>query len=204
MLVRSCAAQDAVANGSAVISDSAVLADGVRFVLHEDNAESAGPIEIGANSRIREGAILCSGVRIGSDSIIGHNAVIRCGVSIGDSTVLSHLVCVERFTRIGNRCRISSLTHITGECLIEDEVQIGARVVTINDNDIRWRRDPTLRGAVFRKGCRVGSGVTILGGIEIGPGAMIGAGAVVTRNIPPGVLAYGVPAYIQGEAPQLS
>lgn len=36
--------------------------------------------------------------------------------------------------------------------------------------------------------------VVVLPGVKIGDGAVIGAGAVVTRDIPPFVLAYGVPA----------
>jgi acetyltransferase-like isoleucine patch superfamily enzyme len=40
----------------------------------------------------------------------------------------------------------------------------------------------------------IGRGVTVLGGVVIGNGATIGANAVVTRSVPPGVTAVGVPA----------
>ena len=36
--------------------------------------------------------------------------------------------------------------------------------------------------------------VTILPFVRIGAGAMIGSGSVVTRDIPPGMVAYGNPA----------
>ena len=42
----------------------------------------------------------------------------------------------------------------------------------------------------------IGAGVTVLGGVTIGDNAVIGAGSVVTRNIPPNVLATGVPARV--------
>jgi acetyltransferase-like isoleucine patch superfamily enzyme len=199
--LKSYTAETAIREGLLVVAESARIADGVKFIPFEDDGESAGIIQIGLASCIREGAIICSGVQIGANTIIGHNSVIRRCVILGNATIISHMVCVERGTRIGDRCRISSLTHLTGECVIEDDVQVGARVVTINDNNLRWRRNPTLRGVIFRKGCRVGSGVTVLGGIEIGAGAMVGAGAVVTKNVDPNTLVYGVPAFVHNEVP---
>ena len=38
---------------------------------------------------------------------------------------------------------------------------------------------------VVRKNASLGSGSTILCGIEIGEAAIVGAGSVVTRNVPP-------------------
>lgn len=55
-------------------------------------------------------------------------------------------------------------------------------------------------GAILLGGCQVqdtafiGAGAIILPGITIGAGATVGAGAVVTRDVPPGQTAAGVPA----------
>ncbi|MCO6493524.1 MAG: acyltransferase [Phaeodactylibacter sp.] len=46
---------------------------------------------------------------------------------------------------------------------------------------------------------RVFSNVIISPGVHIGDGAVIGAGSVVTRNIPPWTIAFGVPAKIVGQ-----
>lgn len=179
--------------------DTVVFGADVRIIPFEDSGHTVGPIKIGPNTKIREGSVICSGVTIGHNSIVGYNNVVRSGVVIGNHTVFSHHVCVEIASRIGSRVRISALTHITGGCVIEDEVQIGARVVTINDREMMWGKQPKLLAPVFRKGCRVGSGVTVMSGVEIGINSLIGAGAVVTRDIPPNVIAYGVPAYVQRE-----
>ena len=40
------------------------------------------------------------------------------------------------------------------------------------------------------------AGVTVCAGVTIGDGAVIGAGSVVTHDIPPNVLAYGVPCRV--------
>jgi acetyltransferase-like isoleucine patch superfamily enzyme len=44
----------------------------------------------------------------------------------------------------------------------------------------------------------LGAGVTVLGGVTLGDGCIVGAGAVVTKDLPPGAIAHGVPAVIQG------
>ena len=42
----------------------------------------------------------------------------------------------------------------------------------------------------------MGAGVTVLGGVTIGDNTVIGAGSVVTRDIPSGVIAVGVPCRV--------
>lgn len=42
--------------------------------------------------------------------------------------------------------------------------------------------------------CYIGAGAVILGGISVGDDAIIGANAVVTHDVPPGMIAIGVPA----------
>ena len=39
----------------------------------------------------------------------------------------------------------------------------------------------------------IGAGTVILGGAEIGDNSVIGAGSVVKKDIPPNVIAFGVP-----------
>lgn len=168
----------------------------VRFVLHEDNGENAGKIIISSGARVRAGAIICSGAHIGSNTIIGHHVVLRVGVRIGNATVISHMTCVEQNTIVGNGVRISALSHLTGGCVVEDFVQIGARVVTVNDRQMNWHGTPILEAPIFRKGSRVGSGCTVFGGTEIGEGSFVGAHSLVTKSVPPFAVVAGSPAYI--------
>jgi serine O-acetyltransferase len=51
------------------------------------------------------------------------------------------------------------------------------------------RRHPTLADGVM-----IGAGAAVLGGVTVGAGSIVGANAVVTRDVPPGSVAVGVPA----------
>ncbi|MGH7634357.1 MAG: acetyltransferase, partial [Gemmatimonadaceae bacterium] len=46
------------------------------------------------------------------------------------------------------------------------------------------------------RGAWIGIGAVVRERVTIGAGAMIGAGAVVVSDVPPGVLAFGVPARV--------
>ncbi len=48
--------------------------------------------------------------------------------------------------------------------------------------------------------CVIGSGVTILPKVQIGAGTIIGGGSLVSKNVPAGVVAAGVPAKVLREA----
>ncbi len=50
--------------------------------------------------------------------------------------------------------------------------------------------------------CWLGGGVIILPGVEIGEGSTIGAGSVVTKNIPPGIIAWGNPCKVMKKITQ--
>jgi acetyltransferase-like isoleucine patch superfamily enzyme len=53
---------------------------------------------------------------------------------------------------------------------------------------------PQWEDTVVEDGVSIGANSTILPGLRIGRGAVIGAGAVVTKSVPPGATAMGVPA----------
>jgi acetyltransferase-like isoleucine patch superfamily enzyme len=51
-------------------------------------------------------------------------------------------------------------------------------------------------GIVVDDGAWLGFGVIVLDGVRIGKGAVVGAGSVVTRDVPDGAIACGVPARV--------
>ena len=153
---------------------------------------------------MREFCVIAGDVVLGRDVQI-YNFVNLYGCEIGDETRIGTFVEIQKGARVGARCKISSHTFICEGVRVEDEVFIGHGVQFINDRYPRATKpdgtpqteaDWTLERTVVRRGASIGTGATILGGIEIGARAIIGAGSVVTRDVPAGATVAGNPARI--------
>ena len=85
---------------------------------------------------------------------------------------------------------------MTAYSTIEEDVFIAPCVVTTNDNFMgrTERRHELVKGPTIRRGARVGGGAVLCPGVEIGEEAFVAAGAVVTKDVPPRMVAMGVPA----------
>lgn len=146
---------------------------------------------------------------LGDDVLITHPDLVNLyGCTIGSGTKVGPFVEIQKNSRVGSRCKISSHSFVCEGVTIEDEVFIGHGVVFTNElyprattedgalqTEADWQVVPTL----VRRGASIGSNATIVAGVTIGRGAMVGAGAVVTRDIPDGALALGVPARVVGQ-----
>jgi acetyltransferase-like isoleucine patch superfamily enzyme len=148
-------------------------------------------------------------VRIAPNVTLGENVSIAgfvnlYGCRIGANTKLGTFVEVQKGVSIGNNCKISSHSFICEGVTIEDEVFIGHNVSFVNDRFPRastngrlqteddWAVEPVL----VRRGASIGTGATILCGLEIGEGAIVGAGSVVTRSVPARAIVAGNPARV--------
>ena len=143
-------------------------------------------------------------VKLGRDVAIYH-FVNLYGCEIGDRSKIGSFVEIQKGARIGRNCKVSSHTFICEGVTVEDEVFIGHGVNFINDNYPRaataagslqteadWKVVPTL----VKHGASIGTGATVLGGVQIGKGAIVGAGAVVTKDVPDHTIVTGNPARV--------
>ncbi len=97
-------------------------------------------------------------------------------------------------------CQLADVAAIT----IGDHCQIGPNVqllTPIHPLDPQRRKDLWETAAPITLGSNVwlGGGVIVLPGITIGDDTVVGAGAVVTKDLPAGVLAVGNPAKVVRE-----
>jgi acetyltransferase EpsM len=110
-------------------------------------------------------------------------AVIANSTEVGEGTVVAAGAVINPGAVVGANVIINTAATVDHDCLLEDGVHIGP-------------------GAHIGGHCRVGRaawigiGATVIDGISVGAGTIIGAGAVVVRNIPENVIAYGVPARV--------
>lgn len=105
-------------------------------------------------------------------------------------------------THIGHECSftIAKSIRIGNDCLFASGVRVMDSSAHPVDPARRLRGerplDQDIRPVVIGDNVWIGAGATILPGVEIGDGSVIAAGAVLTRSVPPGSVAAGVPARI--------
>jgi acetyltransferase-like isoleucine patch superfamily enzyme len=184
-------------NGHTVrLSKPNVIDDGVTLGYAPARGNGA-LLYIGPGARLRSGTVIYGGSRIGRDLETGHNVIIREENAIGDKLRIWSNSIIDYGCRIGNNVRIHSGVYICQFTTIEDDVFIGPGVILANDihpgcpDAIECMQGPRLK-----RGAQIGVNCSVLPRVVIGELAVIGAGSLVTKDIPPGVVAYGNPAQV--------
>ena len=130
------------------------------------------------------------------------SAVVLPGAVIGNDAVVGAFCFVADGAKIGEGSRLQSHTSVwSGVTLLED-VFVGPAAMFTNVRRPRaaFPRAPHWEETVVGRGASIGAHATLVCPVRIGAHAMIGAGAVVTRDVPPHAVVYGVPARLRGWA----
>lgn len=148
------------------------------YHLENDRRNSALPLlDIkGLNARIEPGAVIREGSEIGDHVIVLMGAVINCGAVIGARTMVDMNAVIGARAVVGEDCHIGAGAVLAG--VLEP---------------------PSAAPVVVEDGGLIGANAVVLEGCRIGAGSVIAAGAVVTGDIPAGVVAAGHPARILKE-----
>lgn len=132
---------------------------------------------VGAGSKVWQFATVIRGTVLGADCSVGAGAVLEGPV-------------------IGDRCKIGPGVHIGPGFLIEDDVFIGSNVVLCNDmwpaaSQDGWDVEALRSGLItvrVEDGAAIGVNAVVLPGVVVGAKSLVAAGAVVTRDVPAGML----------------
>ena len=143
---------------------------------------------------LRSGTIIYCEVYIGKKVQTGHNVIIREFTVIGEGASIGSNTIIEGFCYIGKHTNIQSNVFIPTNCDIGDNVFIGPCCVFTNDKYPPSYRK--LTGVTIESDVKIGANVTVLPGITIGEGAFVAAGSLVTKDVPPNMMAIGSPAKI--------
>jgi len=147
---------------------------------------------IGKGSVIRSGTVIYCDVAIGDNLQCGHNILIREKTTIGHHATIGHSVVIDGNCEIGDYVRFQALAGICPYSTIGNEVFIGPNAIFTNN---RFPPDKRIeQGPLINDKAVIGAGSIILPAVEVGAGSVVAAGSIVTRDVPPGMLAIGSPA----------
>lgn len=183
-----------------IIGEGARIGDFVILGEWPEDEESHRPeLILGQAAVIRSHTVIYAGVTAGANFQTGHSALVRNNCRIGDNVSIGSHSIVEHTVHIGNGVRIHSGVFIPELTVLEDNCWIGPRVVFTNAPHPRCVNLPEcLAGVTVKRGAKIGANVTLLPGIVIGENSLVGAGAVVTKDVPPGMVVTGAPARVTG------
>jgi acetyltransferase-like isoleucine patch superfamily enzyme len=152
--------------------------------------------------------VIADDVELGRGVVIPHPELVNLyGCSIGDGCKIASFVEIQRGVRLGRNVKVLPFAFIPSGVTIEDGAFIGPHSCFTNDflpravdkaGELLTEADWTMVETTVGKRASIGANATIVCGVTIGEGAMVGAGSVVTRDVPPGMLAVGVPARVVG------
>lgn len=118
------------------------------------------------------------------------DAVIEFGVLLSQTGAR-----IDGSAYIGPRCHLG-LVHVGANVMLAAGVHVpsGARLHGMEVGTTMREQTTTPRAVTIGAGAWIGSNAVVMA--DVGADSIVGAGAVVTRPIPPGVVAGGVPARV--------
>lgn len=147
-----------------------------------DDASAHVVLAIGDNAARRK---LASGARCRFASVVHPSAVVDLTVSLGAGSVVFAGAVIQPDTAIGGHAIVNTGASIDHDCVLGEAVHVAPGT--------RLAGNVTLGDEVF-----LGIGAVVVPGIAIGARTTVGAGAAVVTDLPPDVVAVGVPARVQG------
>lgn len=118
------------------------------------------------------GTVVHPSACLGDDVQLGAGAFVNSGAVVNAGAVLGRASVVNSNAVVEHHCVVEEGAHIAPGALLAGNVKVGR---------LAW----------------VGIGAVVIEKLEIGAECVLGAGTVVVESVPPGVVAYGVPASVR-------
>lgn len=151
------------------------IGEGVHLGDHTWISMRGGRLAIGRGTDVRRGVTInCSGtLEVGEDVVLSTGLHLHCAnrITIGDWTIIG-----EYSTLVDSQHVLPEDDQPIHHSIVVGEVEVGRNV---------W----------------VAAKATIASGVHIGDRAIVAGGAVVTRDVPTGMVAFGVPARTRAASP---
>jgi bifunctional UDP-N-acetylglucosamine pyrophosphorylase/glucosamine-1-phosphate N-acetyltransferase len=125
---------------------------------------------------------------IGDRSDCGPFAKLRPGTEIADDVHIGSFAELVR-TKVGRGSRVPHVSYL-GDTDLGEDANVGAGTITANFDGVHKNR------TVIGDGSFVGVDTMLVAPVKLGKGSRTGAGSVVTKDVPDGATAVGVPARV--------
>ncbi|MDQ7819758.1 MAG: bifunctional UDP-N-acetylglucosamine diphosphorylase/glucosamine-1-phosphate N-acetyltransferase GlmU [Armatimonadota bacterium] len=162
--------------GATVVGRGCVIGPGARLV---DTVLGDG---------VRVVASTVEGSEVGEGSSIGPYSRLRPGTRVGRGVEIGNFAELKNAT-VGDHTKVHHMCYL-GDATVGARVNIGAGTITCN-YDGRRKHHTVIEDEAF-----IGSDTMLVAPVRVGRGAVTGAGSVVTKDVPAGAVAVGVPARV--------
>lgn len=149
---------------------------------------------------VHQSSLIDDDVKIGDGTKIWHFSHVLSKSVIGNNCSFGQNCVVGPNVIIGNGVKVQNNISIYDGVEIEDDVFLGPSMVftnVVNPRSFIVRKEE-FKKTLLKKGCSIGANSTIVCGLTIGEYSLIGAGSVVTKDVLPFQMMYGVPAKPKG------
>ncbi len=151
------------------------------FTVIKGNSEIGQECHIGPHVYIEDATI-------GDRSDCGPFAKLRPGTEIKEDVHIGSFAELVR-TKVGRGSAVPHVSYL-GDTDLGEDANIGAGTITANFNGIQKNR------TVIGDGAFVGVDTMLVAPVKLGKNSRTGAGSVVTKDVPDGATAVGVPARV--------
>lgn len=116
-------------------------------------------------------------------NVVDPTALVSEYATLGEGCFVGKLAIINAGATIGNDTVVNTTALVEHGCKVGNHVNLSTKSIINGD-------------VVVGDGSFIGSASTSIGQVTIGSWSIIGAGAVVTRDVPDGVTAVGIPARV--------